>query len=137
MNATEFRLGNLTQDQQGTLLRVDELCYSSDRESLTVVYYVLDRSKLPLSDGWEAEPIQLTTHLLKRFGFEKTGEYVNTGREIYRIDGLYFDVLCDPSKTLLYLADPDTGRVVTNFHYAHRLQNLYFALTGEELTTNN
>lgn len=72
------------------------------------------------------KPIPLTEEWLLNFGFEKkSGSEFKNDRFIYRfkqrdliIEGFEYDyngILCYPE-------------------YVHQLQNLYFALTGEELT---
>ena len=75
------------------------------------------------------EPIQLTEEWLIKFGLNKTVDH--PGRKLYEHD----DIIP------LWFSDK---RVITDFYasrvrireckYVHQLQNLYFALTGEELT---
>lgn len=122
MKATELRLGNLTQDQDGNLLKV----YSLDENNIK--YSVLDRSKFPLMEGWQAEPIPLTAGVLKKtpFVIDKTkgqGKLYNLGR-------------------LTLVVAPDNPAVIYFDGYVfcyinsdlHSLQNFYFAVMREELT---
>ncbi len=77
----------------------------------------------------KSEPIPLTEEWLVNFGFTKTGHY-------------YWDVL------YFELTELGNGKYINSVNgheydhgieiqYVHQLQNLYFALTGEELKTNN
>lgn len=70
----------------------------------------------------EVNPIPITEDLLKRFGFENaTNGYWDSNDE-FRI---YPD-----GKGVMYLGE----RIpCEDIRYVHQLQNLYFALTGEEL----
>jgi hypothetical protein len=68
---------------------------------------VVDRDKFSLPTGWEIHPIPITEDWLLNFGFEQNGH-----------------------KLPIQLHQ----RGKTHIKYVHQLQNLYFALTGEELT---
>ena len=71
-------------------------------------------------------PITLTEEWLLKFGFEKDGE----------------DLILDTNLFLLVSYNDDEFvhlksnhlETITSVKYVHQLQNLYFALTGEELT---
>jgi len=67
------------------------------------------------------EPIPLTEEWLLKFGFEKSGDYF-----INNVIHLNFK-----TRTTL---EPD---MFLDLEHVHQLQNLYFALTGEELTIKN
>jgi hypothetical protein len=76
------------------------------------------------------EPIPLTEDWLIRLGFEKTSNNEHTkDRFVFRkqqhdlvINGFEYDY---------------NGILLTRPEYVHTLQNLYFALMGEELTLKN
>ncbi|HNP08162.1 MAG TPA: hypothetical protein PKN99_11085 [Cyclobacteriaceae bacterium] len=72
----------------------------------------------------ELKPIRLTPEWLEKFGFEK--ERIN----VYWKDPMRLVIFPDG---LLYLANQRH----VNIYYVHQLQNLYFALTGNELTLND
>jgi hypothetical protein len=121
MKASELRIGNyyMFADYNGIVTRkVREI--KTNEFGLTGDY-----------DGTNFEickPIELTEHLLLQFGFETDNiEWWNgiLSIGIYK-DGLFY---C-PTDEISFRA----GRKIT---YVHQLQNLYFALTGEELTINN
>ena len=81
-----------------------------------------------------AEPIPLTEEWLLRFGFIREEEYDEGGLVDYRYelnkDNLEF-VSFWGSEDLVGINQCQTG---VDCEYVHQLQNLYFALTGEELT---
>lgn len=108
MNVTEYRIGNVSQDQKGNILRCVTVALMPEP---TVNWYVVDRSKFPLDEGWKAEPILITKDCLSRFGIEESaaGEFID---EIYYYNG-------------------------TECKFIHRLQNLYFALHAKELLINH
>jgi len=80
------------------------------------------------------KPILLTEEWLLKFGFKeykdfghKTGcfDYINFG----------FSYLIDTKKIRIMHKGNNMSHILQNeVHYVHQLQNLYFALTGEELT---
>ena len=99
-------------------------------------------------EDWEKEiykPIPLTPEWLERFGFVKPEEdwdYITNTRVINprplepELKGdLCFIIWGDMTieAYILYDGDPD-GTLIAKPEYVHQLQNLYFALTGEELT---
>ena len=75
------------------------------------------------------EGIPLTPEILEKAGFEKVRE------ESCEIDLDHFRISYDGQTFLLYDNDFGPGSGVLLFHikYLHQLQNLYFALTGQEL----
>jgi hypothetical protein len=117
MKATELRIGNLLRDKVSkTELEVIELTKND------IITKVIDRSKFPLKDGWGIEAIPLTKEWLLKFGFEKEEGWFKKKRLLlFNIRNMYFTT---PSKDIVSV--DVTG--------VHQLQNLYFALTNEELT---
>ena len=106
MKTQELRLGNLIYNTKG---EVDDV----DMDALKYMLTYPD----PLC---QAKPIPLTEEWFLRFGFDgmfSGAGYHKDGVEIgYNYNGYYV--------------------ISTGFKikYVHQLQNLYFALTGEELT---
>jgi hypothetical protein len=75
-----------------------------------------------IDEGEEVKPIPLTEEWLEKFGFEYSDLNGDSGLwkiPPFQIYGKYNQFLYD------YRLD---------VNYVHQLQNLYFALTGEELT---
>ena len=75
----------------------------------------------------ECNPIPLTEEWLLKFGFEKTDSHGDFEYLIGRYS--YF-------RGSFYIADCDECGESVEVQHVHQLQNLYFALTGEELTIN-
>jgi hypothetical protein len=68
-------------------------------------------------------PIPLTEEWLLKFGFEITDNFQTKDRfQTHKQDGIIWF---------------EYGYIVVELNYVHQLQNLYFALTNEELTINN
>ena len=78
------------------------------------------------------EPIPLTEEILLKCGFVK--EQNQNGRNRFEL-GLYIVYLetehSQPS--FHFKAMPDFFPELTEIHYLHQLQNLYYSLTGQEL----
>lgn len=136
MKANELRIGNyvnvLREDQSPFKIDGFELLNESDckvfKDNGTYNCPPFGEIKMhPLT--WnlkDLQPIPLTEEWLLRFGFEKS-----------RLG--YFTVFCGNNVMSVCCFD-DFSRVqivtqtVSTINHVHQLQNLYFALTGEELT---
>jgi len=108
MDSKELRIGNLINDN-GLV------------ESVVVEHLINDE----YYDGLKGcKPIPLTEECLIKFGFSKiNGKHI----EAWELIGSPFTW----SKDCLNIGN---GMSITNIKHVHQLQNLYFALTGEELT---
>jgi hypothetical protein len=120
MNIKELRIGNLLLDHLGRILKVAGIkddyiyCELSNGEKLK---YNIKTFK----------PINLTEEFLLKFGFD-----VVYGWDDYR--GFIKDeveIECD------YNYKEFTNFINKKIKYIHQIQNLYFSLTGNELTLNN
>jgi hypothetical protein len=80
-------------------------------------------------------PIPLTPELLGKCGFKKRGvryiDYIHEG-----LDELTLDPSYDNEYRLYVEAGEYTRVIADHIKHLHQLQNLYFALTGRELTIN-
>ena len=76
----------------------------------------------------EVEPIQLTEEWLLKFGFEKTMSWTYVKDLVGNLKLVYY--LGEKGWSIGFKSYSD----FPNLKYVHQLQNLYFALTGEELT---
>lgn len=110
MEAKDLRIGNLVQSRDG------------------MFFEVTSEDLMFIESGSNCKPIPLTEEWLVKFGFEKdfNGFYklfkesevpVLIKDGFWTCDGICFSVNC--------------------LYHVHQLQNLYFALTGEELTIKN
>jgi hypothetical protein len=117
MKANELRIGNiiaLIKPDQCITLRVDGITLED-----IIVYGGYFRNELKID---MFEPVPLTEEWLERFGFEKKYKCFVKEDFVFIIGhGLAY-------KLTLIANSPE---------YVHQLQNLYFALTGEELEIKN
>ena len=119
MKANELRLGNLIYDipeRGGKIISVNKVWIDDDGECL---YFDL------------CNPIPLTEEWLVKFGFEYINDY-------WLHDEFDFDIVMHGHGYVFADISEDSGRYFAHgkFQYVHQLQNLYFALTGKELTIN-
>lgn len=107
----ELRLGNLFVERNTKqIIEVIELTKSS-----VIFSENFDKE-------WQAEPIPLTEEWLIKLGFhEVLGVYAIYGKEInIKLNNGYWDAYFK-------------GKYVCVIKHVHQIQNLYFALTGQEL----
>jgi hypothetical protein len=110
IQAKELRIGNWVYDREDKcdiqIMDLDDLRY--------FMYY---------------EPIPLTEEWLLKFEFEKKNNQ-------YILDDYCVELIFDKTGWLMGEFDFNVDNfnyIGTNINYIHQLQNLYFALTGEEL----
>ncbi len=118
MKASELRIGNLVYFFKDTAAIV--IAISSEELYLTQGGGFIN----PKTE--ECIPIPLTEEWLLRFGFEKEGVY-------YSNSHLEISEIISKKGYDAYCTDMDFSIFMTELKYVHQLQNLYFALTGEEL----
>lgn len=104
MEASELRVGNyIRNDVQGINFQVNSV--------------VIHRLCFGDSEGYA--PIELTEEILLKCGFEEKNSILEKdGIRLFKIRDLYFR---------------GNFPIKADVRYLHQLQNLYFALTGEEL----
>jgi hypothetical protein len=127
IKASELRIGNITT--LGVVFLIDQ-----------DVFRVIDSEGISFKNTWaNIEPIPLTEEWLLKFGFDKVGIAL-TSIAIAPLNlPCTFNLPNTPfsfcqGKLILTTG---TGDFCVNIEYVHQLQNLYFALTGEELTLKN
>jgi hypothetical protein len=82
-----------------------------------------------------AAQIPLTPEILEKCGFEAP-DYRFPNHSFYSLQN-WLEVSGEVRQSIwLLYANDDEYRTGTEFQYLHQLQNLYFALTGNELTVN-
>lgn len=121
MKANELRIGNWVK------WNYEE---SSDGNAYPVEYgYELDDIK---NNPNIVKPIPLTEEWLERFGFDKVADncWLSEKTSFY-IDNREGHI----RKGFVYYLREDSNDFIP-IDYVHSLQNLYFALTGEELNQN-
>jgi hypothetical protein len=141
MRASELRIGNLVTDKFYDSFKTVIEIESVDEKGVNLSIED-DGRWAELADRW-IEPeyridllfgIPLTEEWLLKFRFKeykdfghKTGcfDYINYG----------FSYLIDTKKIRIMHKGNNISHILQHeVHYVHQLQNLYFALTGEELT---
>ena len=117
MKANELRIGNIINHITGEIT-----VKSDDFEHIE-------------KDPCEYMGIELTEDWLIRFGFINSpyGHTINdTMMKLFKFNkAFYMRWVVDPS------GERTNWQYITSFQYVHQLQNLYFALTGEELKIIN
>lgn len=119
MKANEFRIGNLILLFSKRICKVIKI----EGKSFTVkADDISDVSVFPnMSNG--VEPIPLTEEWLIKFGFDVNNRpnWIDQLQE--------YSIVCGNTQYL-----KGSAKNIMPIKYVHQLQNLYFALTGEELT---
>jgi hypothetical protein len=120
ITANELRIGNLVKWEE-YILPIKSIDYESVYVKLNEELRIIYKTKYLYLFINELEPVPLTEERLLKFGFEKDVTEYNicwflNHVYIWFVDGEYINELDLPIK------------------YVHQLQNLYFALKGEELT---
>ena len=119
MKATELRIGNLVfADLYGEKeILVESIC------SINNDVFNSTTGEIPFSS---LKPIPLTEEWLLKFGFElKIGNY--------HLENFRFNI-SNPMNYDGFLFCDGYSVLTEKIKHVHQLQNLYFALTGEELT---
>lgn len=79
-------------------------------------------------DIWQFSPISITEKWLLKFGFKKNKYrshfYTLGDYDVFYEDNEWFFVICN------YMENPPS----VNMYYVHQLQNLYYCISGKELT---
>ena len=122
----ELRIGNMLF-VDGTFIKVGKIEENSISWNIAkdTAKFKIWNPFLPISDK-RINPIPLTEEILLKFGFDKTAnprELKYDDYSILLLNEIRF-VICN------YMENPPSVKVST----VHQLQNLFFSLTGKELT---
>ena len=98
-------------------------------------------------------PIQITKEWLLKFGFEEKNDCfmeknvpIKSGNTIFTLTHNYYDINHNYEDEIhcslevgewTHNSEPESIFSIPYIKHVHQLQNLYFALTGEELTIKN
>lgn len=112
----ELRLGNLFQDAKGRLCKTEQISidpYETKIRSIDHSITSMPIAAIPLTEEW-----------LIKLGFhEVLGFYAIYGKELnIKLNTGYWEAYFK-------------GKYVSVIKFVHQLQNLFFALTGQELVT--
>jgi hypothetical protein len=120
MKATELRIGNLVYKYYPSGIEIEAVNEINS-------YFV---NGIGIS---AIEPIPLTEEWLVKFGFEE--EKDNDGVFGFKLKNFWY--INEYQFRLSNFIDTESMVIDNKIHHIHQLQNLYFALTGEELTIKN
>jgi hypothetical protein len=126
MKANELRIGNLV-DLGNRIAKVTEIyplaCMVADLEQTQDTLESYERvTGIPLTEEW-----------LLKFGFITKGVHYNFTLENIEIASA-IRVISTNGRGKFYLDGDIPEWMKIKLEYVHQLQNLYFALTGEEIT---
>ena len=119
MKSSDLRIGNLV-DLGNRIAKVTEINH------LACVVVDLEETQDTIEDYERVKGIILTEEWLLKFGFELDIEDDGYSKGKYKIS--VSDEGC-----IFFIYDSYYPIEICEFKYIHQLQNLYFALTGEEL----
>jgi hypothetical protein len=123
MKTEELKIGNWIQDRLHREVKVSEIRQDH------YVFHLSNGSKIKHNIK-TASPISIATEWLERVGFCKDEEYDSTYfKSISLLNGFMSFGIDTHANVVLF-----GGLEIGNLKHVHQLQNLYFALTGEELT---
>ena len=123
MKATELRIGNWVE-------------WSGNAHSVVIVgegfvqFRKKNLEKLSKNEG-EIKPIPLTEEWLVKFGYAVRKSLGFEAYEINDIYTVYYNTTATPNGFEMCFGDFEI-----EIKWVHKLQNLHFALTGEELNQN-
>jgi len=120
MKANELKIGNYVLNENDDVVL---LCKS--------------RFRVMIKGNINYQPIPLTEEWLEKFNMELTDGFSNS-RKLYlnNYENDISKITYSPKEGLLRLSNGDTKgtMLIPHIKYVHQLQNLYFALTGKEVT---
>lgn len=123
MKASEVRIGNLCKYHVRDSIEGDSFVINTiDYEDIRILFGNEDEDYIP---------IPLTEEWLLKFGFTKSKKNFSLGVHQKLFSGVMifiFDKLLQK-----WIFSIGKYKDITRVQYVHQLQNLYFALTGEEL----
>lgn len=125
MKANELRIGNWVEFE-GKHYRID---------SISKTFPTLDTTEFGIGvvDWNNLKPIPLTEEWLIKFGFEDvTSEDFGVDKRIKTFEKEFFKIYLPEYRCRLF-GITYVDAAFLKIEFVHQLQNLYFALTGEEL----
>lgn len=138
MKAQDLRLGNyinaLEDYDQAIASQVIALSSGDadiDEYGNRILFYTLNGEYAP--EQCTVEGIPITSDWLVRLGFEEGSDDYGFLDNDYSIE---FIVLKDCMSVLFRYYDDSICFSLDHIKYVHQLQNLFFALTGKEITTS-
>ena len=127
-HVNDFRIGNLVLDEDGELCKIEQLS-SEKMECFQQVSNIENKSCISTKYPSNIYAIELTEEWMLKAGFRKSK------LEGYEVHFIYQHQKIHSGVTAIYNTDfsMKLDNVAIGIKYVHQLQNLYFALCGEEL----
>ena len=129
----EIRIGNYLKDRGGKVLRVDFIEYVENGfdTKFGQKMFVEGQEFHPLTEYTDyAQPIELTPEWAKRLGFEIVSGGISYDKD--RLSLYFGDTILSEKKGRTYF---NSWAILEHTpKHVHELQNLYYALTGDELS---
>lgn len=136
INANDLRIGNLV-DFEGKVCKVLGIDSQNTHKDKIGSVQLEEHHGTWLAN---IDPIPLTPEILEMAGFENVG-ILNDGSDmefqlnvVSELRRAYFGTMSNDLTVFLF--DSDNTTIGMGAIYLHQLQNLYFALTNQELFTN-
>ena len=124
MNANELRIGNYFK-----WISTQEI--DTVEEIVTYDKSTYDINSVSISD---CEPVPLNEEWLLKFGFKKVNDnFITIESYHYENKNCWIYFIADGFELELNTLS-ERNNLCRTYKYVHQLQNLYFAITGEELT---
>ena len=138
MNAKELRLGNFVKDRGKKVIRIDFLEHIQDGYDTKFgqLVYLEGTEVHPMTEYSEfANPIPLTEEWLIKLGFGKSDDHVMSIMCVDDELSIEYDYHFNRCFLVINAENNTELKWLKHIQYVHQLQNIYFALTGEDLTT--
>ncbi|MBB6109732.1 hypothetical protein SAMN05421821_105150 [Mucilaginibacter lappiensis] len=127
MIAQDLRLGNIVKGITTDYCKVYSISYD---DVSGIRFHSEGSTSSTWSGGKGIEPVELTEDWLIKFGLSKDEASSNGSvRYNFRYQRLTINLHSDGEHPVFF-----EGNCITWVMFVHQLQNLYFVLTGEELT---
>lgn len=125
--SNELRIGNYVQTSEESNSRIGSVLSIGDKfVKLKLAYSTLKEESFKHVEGLNVDPIPLTEDWLLKFDFSPIGTSSHT--EYYSIEDHDFTFSFENGVLVL------DNQLNIKLQFVHQLMNLFFALTGTELT---
>lgn len=148
IQASELRIGNYVFDDEGILSKINGMqpygysirCDEEEGCELLIDLYPQDGT---IKKGFAVDinlcnPIPLTEEWLEKFGFKEYKDfgYKTNQFDLIPLQGFSYN-LASKKVRIMQTGNSNSHWLKNEVQYVHTLQNLYFALTAEELKLKN
>ena len=125
IKAKSLRIGNILQDPEGNLVEVIRLHENGTIEVHSSIHQFIDFNE---SDEPFFKPTALSEEILLKCRLQK-----EIYTPLYNLPYEYYHIYVNDKNEFIFRG---LGASFVEIKHLHQLQNLYFALTGQELNTS-